>query len=99
MANHKEMVIVHLQNGCIIQTSHALNHDGYFRKRVWVGGKLKLMMYHRHIWEIENGQIPEGYEVDHKCKNRACFNPAHLQLLLSTYHRTKDKGQHRSPLC
>lgn len=90
MANRKEMVIVHQPNGCIIQTSHSLNHDGYFRKRVWVDGKLKSMMYHRHIWEIKHGQIPEGYEVDHKCKNRACFNPDHLQLLTSTQHRTKD---------
>lgn len=95
MANCKEMVIVHQENGCIIQTSHALNRDGYFRKQVWVDGKLKLMMYHRHIWEIKNGQIPEGYEVDHKCKNRACFNPDHLQLLSRTQHRTKDNiGRH-----
>lgn len=95
MANRKGMVIVHLENGCIIQTNHALNKDGYFRKRVWVDGKLKLMMYHRHIWEIEHGAIPPGFEVDHKCKNRACFNPEHLQLLTSTAHRTKDNtGRH-----
>ena len=45
--------------------------------------------------ELVNGEIPEGYEVDHMCKNRACCNVEHLQLLLSTEHRTKDnKGRH-----
>lgn len=95
MANRKELVVVHLESGCTVQISHALNHDGYFRKRVWVGGKLKLMMYHRYMWELKHGKIPEGYEVDHKCKNRACFNTKHLQLLRSTEHRTKDNiGRH-----
>lgn len=76
-------------------TSHKLNADGYFRKQVWVGGKLIPMMYHRYKWQEANGEIPEGYEVDHMCKNRACCNVEHLQLLLSTEHRTKDNtGRH-----
>lgn len=95
MANRKEMVVVHLESGCIIQTSHNLNADGYFRKQVWIDGKLKPMMYHRYIWMQKHGPIPVGYEVDHMCKNRACFNPDHLQLLTATKHRTKDNmGRH-----
>lgn len=90
MANTKELVLERISNGCIIPTSHKLNHDGYFRKRVWVDGQLKSMMYHRYIW-LESGKtIPEGYEIDHKCKNRACCNIEHLQCLSSTIHRTKD---------
>lgn len=49
MANRKEMEIVKLDNGCLVQTSHKLNHDGYFRKRVWHDGRLQLMMYHRYV--------------------------------------------------
>lgn len=40
--------------------------------------------------DLKHGEIPEGYEVDHKCKNRACFNTDHLQLLPASAHRTKD---------
>lgn len=95
MANRIELVLVTTSTGCIIPTSHKLNQDGYFRKAVWIEGELKLMMYHRYKWTLANGEIPEGYEVDHKCKNRACCNVEHLQLLLSTEHRTKDnKGRH-----
>lgn len=74
--------------GCIITTSHKLNHDGYFRK--WNPIKKKLEMYHRTVWEEENGEILEGYEIDHLCKNRACCNVAHLQLLSNREHTIKD---------
>jgi hypothetical protein len=90
MANRKQLVLATTQAGCIVPTSHKLNADGYFRKSLWVGGKLKPMMYHRYKWQEAHGEIPNGYEVDHKCKNRACCNVEHLQLLLSTEHRTKD---------
>lgn len=26
-------------------------------------------------------QIPDGYEVDHLCRQRACANPAHLEVV------------------
>lgn len=95
MANSKALVFETTESGCIVPVSHKLNTDGYFRKRVWVGGKLVLQMYHRYVWFMANGEIPEGYEVDHKCKTRACCNLDHLQLLTSTDHRTKDNtGRH-----
>jgi hypothetical protein len=31
--------------------------------------------------ELFIGPIPEGYHVDHICKNRACVRPDHLQVL------------------
>lgn len=27
------------------------------------------------------GEIPEGYVLDHRCRVRACCNPAHLELV------------------
>ena len=89
MANSKELVTVTDEGGCVTPTSHKLNQDGYFRKQVWVDGTLKPMMYHRHIWMQERGDIPEGYEVDHICRNRACCNVDHLQLLTVSDHKVK----------
>jgi hypothetical protein len=38
---------------------------------------------HRLAWEAANGQIPEGLEIDHLCRQRDCVNPAHLEPVTS----------------
>ena len=43
----------------------------------------KTLYAHRVYWERENGPIPEGLELDHLCRQRACCNPAHLELVTS----------------
>jgi hypothetical protein len=34
---------------------------------------------HRHAYVLLIGPIPEGLEIDHLCRVRACVNPAHLE--------------------
>lgn len=43
-------------------------------------------MNHRLVWEKAHGPIPEGYEVNHMCGNRACCNLEHLELLDRNTH-------------
>lgn len=79
----KKLVLVTDKNGCITPSSHKLNKDGYFRKNI---GNNTFVMYHRYVWEACNGVIPDGFEINHKCKNRACCNLDHLECIEGSAH-------------
>jgi len=50
------------------------NH-GYGRVRL--NGQTRSA--HRSVYEHMNGDVPEGQELDHLCRNRQCVNPDHLE--------------------
>lgn len=56
------------------QGAIGLNGYGY---SAWAGQKLA----HRMSYEAHVGPIPEGFHVDHVCRNRKCVNPAHLEAV------------------
>lgn len=41
-------------------------------------------MAHRFAYETLVGPIPEGLEIDHLCRVRACVNPDHLEPVTHT---------------
>lgn len=63
------------------------NSDGY--GHIWVDGRYRRA--HRVAWEMTNGPIPEGMDLDHRCGNRACVNPDHLRVTTRSQN-----GQHRT---
>lgn len=60
--------------GCVLWTGQR-DRKGYGRTR-W-GGRKQLA--HRVVYEIFNGPVPEGLELDHLCGVPSCVSPAHLE--------------------
>ncbi len=46
----------------------------------WIqGANPQRQKAHRVAYEMIVGPIPEGLQIDHLCRNRACVNPSHMQ--------------------
>lgn len=69
--------------GCWEWLWHRHVVEGYAVRRVGA----KTLPAHRVEWEAVNGPIPKDYELHHKCENRGCVNPDHLQPVHESKHR------------
>lgn len=65
------------QGECLVWTGAKVS-NGYGQLRV--PGTKERKLAHRAAWEIANGPIPEGLQIDHVCGNRACVGANHLRL-------------------
>src|SRR3990167_1812336 len=74
-------------NGCWVWTAYK-NRAGYgefgYRKR-----KVKA---HRFIYEFLLGPIPKSLQLDHLCRNRACINPTHLEVVSPRINLLRGNG-------
>ena len=65
-----------------------LDRDGY--GTFWLDGTNRRA--HRVAYEIYIGPIPDGLELDHLCRNRACVRPDHLEPVTSQVNNLRGEG-------
>lgn len=65
---------VRTANGCWVWTA-SKRQNGY--GQFYLG--TRMTEAHRASYLLHVGTIPEGMQLDHLCRNRACVNPEHLE--------------------
>jgi len=65
------------ENGCWLWTGCLAHPQGY--GRLEINGE--AIYAHRFIYEQLRGPIPLDKEIDHRCRNRACVNPWHMDIV------------------
>lgn len=65
------------QGGCWLWQAAILGRTGYGSYQF---GRKRKERAHRIAWQLENGPIPAGISVLHRCDVPACVNPDHLFL-------------------
>lgn len=87
------------RSGCWLWTGQK-TPAGYGTMRTGPGRKDYV---HRVSYRLYVGEIPEGQQIDHVCRNRLCFNPAHLEAVSNrtNFLRGEHPGavSHRTGMC
>lgn len=78
-----------MRQPCIEIVSHARSRKGYVKLRPRNGQRANHVHAHRLAYLSKHGpaSLPDGWEVDHICKNRACVNRSHLRVLDRSDHK------------
>lgn len=80
------------ETGCWIWQK-GLHKAGYAKVKIRDRAIRQDLGGHVVLYELMRGKVPEGLELDHLCRVRACVNPYHMEAVT---HRV---NMLRSPIC
>lgn len=73
---------------CHVWTGSKVDGYGSF----WIGEGRKTMGAHRWLYLTLVGPIPDGYEPDHLCRNRACVFLEHIEIVTGKENTLRGEG-------
>lgn len=76
---------------CWNWTTPSTDRKGYGLFMAVRDGRKRSIRAHRYSYELAHGPIAPGLEIDHRCHNHACVNPAHLRAVT-----TKQNAENRA---
>lgn len=71
----------------------AIRSDGY--GAVWyqpADGPPRVALAHRAVYELLVGPVPDGLQLDHLCRTRACCNYQHLEAVTQLENVKRGRG-------
>ena len=51
----------------------------------------KNVRAHKWAWQKINGLVPDGFELDHLCRNRRCVRPSHCEPVTHSENMARGK--------
>ena len=86
------------EGDCIVWTLSA-DKNGYGKLIIPRSefGRTRQTGAHRAAWLALEGDIPEGLQIDHLCRNKICVNTQHMELVTQQVNlkRRLRAGRHR----
>ena len=73
-----KFIIPEPNSGCWLWLGGTVS-NGYGKVGVRVNNKQHTRVAHLVIYEHLVGKVPNGLELDHKCRTKLCVNPDHLE--------------------
>ncbi len=74
---YKKLVSMGKPNDCWQWLGSINKRTGYGKKQ-WRG---ETWLAHRWVWTMLFGSIPKDMTINHKCSNRSCVNPHHMEVI------------------
>jgi len=77
-------------SGCWLWKGNLLRGYGKF----YIPELQQNISAHRYLWQMVNGPVPPGLELDHLCRTKRCVRPEHLEAVTHAVNmqRAADAG-------
>lgn len=91
----KDLAYAETESGCWLWTG-TIAANGYGVAHLADGRSTPA---HRAVYEQHVGPIPVGLELDHRCRNKVCVNPAHLEPVTHSENMKRHRAATRVDVC